>query len=111
KYEYHPNYTIENWQYNKEISQNDFSEIRYIDYKSDRCIKDLCFSDNNFTDLYGACFIKYYQNCYIKLYTYANSQNGFYSTIKKCDNNDNLVYSKKYKFKGILAHILFWLAR
>lgn len=111
KYEYHPKYIIEKWQYNKEIPKNDFSEIRYIDYKSDKCIKDLCFSDNNFTDLYGACFIKYYQDYYVKLYTYVNPQNGYYSTIKKCDNNDNLVYSKKYKFKGLLAHILFWLAR
>ena len=110
KYEYHTEYRIEKWQYNEEYPQNNFSEIRYIDNKSDKCIKDLCFNDNDFTDLHGTCFIKYYQDYYVKLYTYANSQNGYYSTIKKCDNNGNLVYSKKYKFKGILAHILFWLA-
>lgn len=31
--------------------------------------------------------------------------------IEKYDKYGNLIYKKQYKFKGILAHILFWLAR
>ena len=34
-----------------------------------------------------------------------------YTEIEKFDEKENSIYKKQYKFKGILAHILFWLAR
>ena len=38
-------------------------------------------------------------------------ENKYLSEIEKFDSDRNSIYKKQYKFKGILAQILFWFAR
>ena len=69
------------------------------------------YEDNNFKNLLSKESYKYYDETVITLKTYGNNMSSNYTEIKKYDKNNNLIYKKQYKFKGILAQILFWFAR
>ena len=94
----------------EELYKNIYSlkEYRNKEGKSTYC---LGFTDKCFKSLCGKKWIKYNKLYIIGLKTYTKKQDGYFSEIEKYDMNKNLIYKKHYKFKGILAHILFWLAR
>ena len=83
-------------------------EYRNKDNYSTYC---LGYIDRNFETLFRRTWIKYTKNYSIRLRIYDKMQDGFNTEIEKYDKDKKLIYKKQYKFKGILAHILFWLAR
>ena len=48
---------------------------------------------------------------WLYLREYEKPKNKIYSEITKFDKEYKIVYLKQYKFKGLLAKILFWFAR
>ena len=104
---------------NVKISKKAFSEkqdggyLSYISkYKNGKLVSTEYFENKDFTELYRIAYIKYLKNGNrILLRKYNKLQEGIFSEIEKSDKDKNSIYKKQYKFKGILAHILFWLAR
>lgn len=89
---------------------NHLSFIQYFDkYNNIKCA--YYYFDNNFYNLDFSAKTKYQKKTYINFIEYKQANNGFYTLLLKYDYDKNLIYKKQYKFKGILAHILFWLAR
>lgn len=93
------------------LSQIDcYSFIRF--YSNNKNIKTFSYKNKNFTELYRIAYIKYLKNgSRILLRKYNKLQGRIFSEIEKFDKENKSVYKKQYKFKGILAHILFWFAR
>ena len=55
-------------------------------------------------------WIKYKDPYKLFLRIYEQSKDGYLSEIEKYDNDKNLIYKKQFKFKGVLAKILFFFA-
>ena len=109
-YEYLKNKTVIRKTRFKEMHENHQSGIEYSN-KKEEVVFCKSYTDKDFKNLYRTTWIKYKQKGKILLRIYAQKQNQYSSEIEKYDKNKNLIYKKQYKFKGILAHILFWLAR
>lgn len=70
------------------------------------------FSDANFKIKYQEAWEKYNKKDEkIKLKTYEKKQEGYHAILTKYDKDENEIYEKKYKFKGILARILYFFAK
>lgn len=89
-----------------------FSCIEY--YKlNGRIYKAIAFYDKCYKKVYRKTKSKYLKNdVVVVLRVYSDKkENKYLSEIEKFDSDGNSIQEKQYKFKGILAHILFWLAR
>ena len=109
-YEYLKNKTVIRKTIFEEMHENHLSGLEYSN-KKEEVVFCKSYTDKDFKNLYRVTWIKYKQKGKILLRVYAQKQNQYSSEIEKYDKNKNLIYKKQYKFKGILAHILFWLAR
>ena len=89
-----------------------FSCIEYCKLHG-KAYKATAFYDKYYKNVYRKTKSKYLKNDnIIVLRIYSNIvENKYFSEIEKYDKSKNLIYTKQYKFKGIMAHILFWLAR
>ncbi|MBP3925077.1 hypothetical protein J6E39_07550 [bacterium] len=89
-----------------------FSCIEFCNLKG-QIYKGISFYDRNYSNIYRTSKIKYLKNDnIIILRLYFKKQNAnYFSEIEKFDKNKNVVYKKRYKFKGLLAYILFWFAK
>lgn len=101
---------IEKVVYAKESHNNHLSFIQHFD-RFENIKKGYYYFDNNFTNLDYFAKTKYLKESYINYVECQNNDNGYDTIIVKYDYENKLIYKKQYKFKGILAHILFWLAR
>lgn len=101
---------IEKVVYAEEPHNNHLSFIQHFD-RLENIKKAYYYFDNNFTNLDYFAKTKYLKESYINYVECQNNDNGYDTIIVKYDYENKLIYKKQYKFKGILAHILFWLAR
>ena len=128
KIEYYSDYELKNLYANTEYRYYPFHIERHTVFKQEHkgyfsCIeysklngslyKATAFCDKCYKNVYLKAKTKYLKNDdAIVLRIYSNrKENKYFSEIEKFDSNRNSLYKKQYKFKGILAHILFWLAR
>ena len=94
----------------EEPVKNVLSDL-YIMNKKGFVIYSCQYYDKEFKELYRKVWFKYAKGFQIRLRIYTQKQDGYYSEIIKYDKDENQICKKQYKFKGIIAHILFWLAR
>ena len=72
----------------------------------------VAYNDNNFKELYRKTWGKINKKDEeLRLRIYAKLEDGYFSIIEKLDKDNNKIYEKKYKFKGILARILYFFAK
>jgi len=74
--------------------------------------KTIAYSDRNFKETLRVQYFKHFKdNSYIRLREYKKPQDKILAEITKFDKDKKILYTKQYKFKGLLAKILFWLAK
>lgn len=82
-----------------------------IEYnKNDKAFYAISYFDNEYKNIYRRTWIKYKDPYKLFLRIYEQSKDGYLSEIEKYDNDKNLIYKKQFKFKGVLAKILFFFA-
>ena len=83
-----------------------------IEINSKRKSHGIGFSDANFKIKCQEAWEKYNKKDEkIKLKTYEKPQEGYRAILSKYDKDGNGIYEKKYKFKGILARLLYFFAK
>ena len=88
---------------------NSLSHIEYYTLDN-KAISAQAFSDKNFQNLYRTSNFRYTKTHEYILRQYEAPEDGILSEIEKYDLENNLIYKKQYKFKGLLSKILFWLS-
>lgn len=96
-----------------EQEHNGYCSCIEYDKLNGKVYKAVTFYDKCYKNVYRKTKLKYLENSnVVVLRIYSNKkENKYFSEIEKFDKNKNSIYKKQYKFKGILAHILFWFAR
>ena len=84
-----------------------------LNYDSNgKILNSISYKDNNFENIYRKNSFKHFKDeNFIYLREYEKSENKIYSEITKVNKDNEILYTKQYKFKGLFAKILFWLAR
>lgn len=103
------NSKIEKFKYTK--THNGLLSAIQKDNQNNLCIYAFAYIDKDFKTLFRKSYFKYTKmNNMIILREYTKPNNNVYSEIEKYDLDNNLIYKKQYKFKGLLAKIIFWLS-
>ncbi len=83
-----------------------------ITYYNNKNYMASAFYNNDFTNLYRKTWGKINKKDEeLRLRIYAKLEDGYFSIIEKLDKDKNKIYERKYKFKGILARILYFFAK